>query len=400
FVYDYSDQRRVKTGGGETVLYVSDAFELRDTEATKWLTVGTERLLRVTTEAAATEVSFYLQDHLGTSAIVLDGEDSEPRVASTSLPYGATEAEVTSDPGFEAEYEFTGKERDEETGLDYFGARYYAARLGRWVSPDPVAIHCPESVLDTGMMPLSYAYVRDNPIRLVDPDGNNPVEDWRTRPVDVPVDAQPEYDDQGQVHHYAYQGDDGRLTIFRPDGTVLDSVLNEETVQLGDLIGVGGAGRAGLRAAGGRFVQNRTLAAVGRWVKRQVSNALRLVRRPARTAARGAPRLLSQFTGTTVDAVVASAGRLRPGGQIAEGARAIAKKLGHAQSGGYTSAFAGVRPTQANAEAIIRNTLQNPARTFYGDTTIDVYNAAGQGVRFDRATNAFKGFLEAGQATR
>jgi len=55
---------------------------------------------------------------------------------------------------------------------------------------------------------------------------------------------------------------------------------------------------------------------------------------------------------------------------------------------------------QANAEAIIRSTLQNPARTFYGDTVIDVYNAAGQGVRFDRTTNAFKGFLEAARATQ
>jgi hypothetical protein len=57
-----------------------------------------------------------------------------------------------------------------------------------------------------------------------------------------------------------------------------------------------------------------------------------------------------------------------------------------------------VKPTSANAEAIIRGTLENPARTFYGDKVIDVYNAAGQGVRFDRATNAFRGFLEGGLA--
>lgn len=91
------------------------------------------------------------------------------------------------------------------------------------------------------------------------------------------------------------------------------------------------------------------------------------------------PKRLPQFTKSTVDDVVASAGRLGPSGQIQEGARAIAKKLGHAQSGGYTSAFAGVKPTQANAEAIIRSTLQNPARTVHGDRVIDVYNAAGQG---------------------
>jgi len=98
--------------------------------------------------------------------------------------------------------------------------------------------------------------------------------------------------------------------------------------------------------------------------------------------------------------VVASSGRFSPGGRITEGARAIAKKLGHAQAGGYTSAFSAVKPTQANAEAIIRSTLETPARAFYGDNVVDVYNATGQGVRFDRATNAFRGFLEAGQATQ
>jgi len=66
----------------------------------------------------------------------------------------------------------------------------------------------------------------------------------------------------------------------------------------------------------------------------------------------------------------------------------------------YTSAFSGLSSTQENAEAVIRSTMQNPARTFYGDTVIDVYNAAGQGVRFDRTTNVFKGFLEAAKATQ
>lgn len=112
------------------------------------------------------------------------------------------------------------------------------------------------------------------------------------------------------------------------------------------------------------------------------------------------PKVLSQFTKSTIDDVAASAGRLCPGGQITEGVRAIAKKLGHAQAGGYPSAFAGVKATQGNAEAIIRSALENPARTFYGDKVIDVYNAAGQGVRFDRATNVFRGFLEGERATQ
>jgi RHS repeat-associated protein len=59
-------------------------------------------------------------------------------------------------------YRYTGKERDEETGLYYHGARYYAAWLGRWASPDP-------SGLVDG--PNIYEYAGCNPINIVDPTG-------------------------------------------------------------------------------------------------------------------------------------------------------------------------------------------------------------------------------------
>ena len=85
---------------------------------------------------------------------------------------------------------------------------------------------------------------------------------------------------------------------------------------------------------------------------------------------------LPQFTTTTVDDVVASAGRLRPSGQIAEGSSRHRQKT-HTASPVVTHQCLR-EATQANAEAIIRSTLQNPARTFYGDTVIDVYNAVGQ----------------------
>ncbi|MGH9344605.1 MAG: hypothetical protein ACRD19_12705, partial [Terriglobia bacterium] len=105
------------------------------------------------------------------------------------------------------------------------------------------------------------------------------------------------------------------------------------------------------------------------------------------------------FPDSTVDAVVESSARGR-NSQITEGARAIQKKLGHAQSGGDTSAFDGVEPTQENAEALIRDIMKNPQRVTAGKKTVDAYNAAGQGVRFDAQSKQFVGFLEAGKATR
>ena len=65
--------------------------------------------------------------------------------------------------------EFTGKERDPETGLDYFGARYYSSRVGRFTTTDPVYTW-QENILDPQRW-NRYAYGRNNPLRYVDPDG-------------------------------------------------------------------------------------------------------------------------------------------------------------------------------------------------------------------------------------
>jgi RHS repeat-associated protein len=63
----------------------------------------------------------------------------------------------------------TGKERDAETGLDYFGARYVSSAQGRFTSPD--APFADQHVEDPQSWNL-YAYVRNNPLRYVDPTGN------------------------------------------------------------------------------------------------------------------------------------------------------------------------------------------------------------------------------------
>lgn len=65
-------------------------------------------------------------------------------------------------------YKFTGKERDTESGLDYFGARYDASNLGRYMTPDPLMASGHASDPQTWNR---YTYALDNPLRFVDPDG-------------------------------------------------------------------------------------------------------------------------------------------------------------------------------------------------------------------------------------
>jgi len=64
--------------------------------------------------------------------------------------------------------EFTGKERDSESGLDYFGARYYGSALGRFTSADePLEDQHPDDPQSWNL----YAYVRNSPVRFTDADG-------------------------------------------------------------------------------------------------------------------------------------------------------------------------------------------------------------------------------------
>lgn len=64
---------------------------------------------------------------------------------------------------------FTGVERDAETGLDFFGARYFSGAQGRFTSPDPTFM-TRQRISDPQQWNL-YAYTHNNPLKYVDPDG-------------------------------------------------------------------------------------------------------------------------------------------------------------------------------------------------------------------------------------
>ena len=79
-------------------------------------------------------------------------------------------AEQSSLGYFQSPYKFNGKELDKETGLYYYGARYYDPRTSLWLSVDPLVEKYP------GLSP--YNYCLGNPVRYIDPDGRGPIDPW------------------------------------------------------------------------------------------------------------------------------------------------------------------------------------------------------------------------------
>ncbi|MBR3577790.1 MAG: RHS repeat-associated core domain-containing protein, partial [Bacteroidales bacterium] len=112
------------------------------------------------------ECYWYHPDHLGSASWVSD-KAGKGIQHLYYLPWGE-ELDNQRATDYASRYTFSGKERDEETGYGYFGARYYNSDLSIWLSVDPMADKYP------GVSP--YTYCANNPVRLVDPDGRT----WET----------------------------------------------------------------------------------------------------------------------------------------------------------------------------------------------------------------------------
>lgn len=145
------------------------------------------------TETGAGEVKWLVADHLGTPRIIIDQTGSRANVKRHDyLPFGeelfAGSGGRTAALGYTGDgvrQQFTSKERDVETGLDYFLARYYGSTQGRFLSPDPLNPMVSASSDTQGEALFlryiaepanwnKYTYVYNNPLRRIDPDGRFP----------------------------------------------------------------------------------------------------------------------------------------------------------------------------------------------------------------------------------
>lgn len=107
-------------------------------------------------------IRYQFGNHLGSSSLELD-EQAHIISYEEYAPYGSSSYQgVRIQTETAKRYRYTGKERDEESGLYYHGARYYTAWLGRWTSCDPSGL---------GDGPNIYVCVQNRPIVANDPNG-------------------------------------------------------------------------------------------------------------------------------------------------------------------------------------------------------------------------------------
>ena len=149
---------------------------------------GEERFAMVETRNAVDDgtpqelVRYQFSNHIGSASLELDGA---AKIISYEeyAPYGSTTFQAVRGQTETKRYRFTGKERDQETGLEYHGLRYYAPWLGRWTSCDPAGL------VDGANL---YAYAAGNPVDLVRYRGNEvPGQPQRSARAGLREEAEP-----------------------------------------------------------------------------------------------------------------------------------------------------------------------------------------------------------------
>ena len=185
YFYD-GDGRRVRKSNGKLYWYGMSSDALVETDNagasyTEFVFFGGKRIARRDNNAA---VFYYFADHLGSSRVLTNSSGTVVE-DSDFYPFGGERVVVNNDPN---PYKFTGKERDTESGLDYFIARYYSSAYGRFLSPDeftggPVDAYSSNDPLPPGPLPYAlitnpqslnkYSYAYNQPLKYIDPDGHD-----------------------------------------------------------------------------------------------------------------------------------------------------------------------------------------------------------------------------------
>jgi RHS repeat-associated protein len=188
YIYDADGQRVEKCTEGSTpgtcasgatgTLYWRGlgSDTLRETDLAgnlqnNYIFFGGERVARSDSAGAP---HYYFSDHLGSHGVVENATGTTCEQDIDYYPYGGVEEDYCSGSGVAQNYKFNGKERDAESGLDNFGARYDSSALGRFMTPDWAAkpVTVPYAKFGDPQTLNLYSYVENGPLNRIDPDGH------------------------------------------------------------------------------------------------------------------------------------------------------------------------------------------------------------------------------------
>jgi len=175
--YSFSGERLWKQIGADTWWYVKSESgvilgEYKNSQVTafdyvNYLGAGNEVVGYRKLESSLWKSYFYLKDHLGNNRVTFKDNNGTPLVVRSEdyYPFGATSRAWSTQTLAEMKFKYQGKERDTETGYDYFEARTYDPQLGRFLQVDP---HFEKFV---NLNP--FVSMGDSPLNLLDPDGRS-----------------------------------------------------------------------------------------------------------------------------------------------------------------------------------------------------------------------------------
>ena len=180
--YDHNGNRVRKTVGTTTTYYPSNLSEIRSSSTTKHIYGG--EVLIATIEGSGTTTSVYHNhlDHLESTRAVTDGDGYLTQVLDY-YPFGNARIEETYG-NTSQDIQYVGTRHDEETDLNYMGARYYGGDWGQFISQDPVSLALGDwktvqektgnklgFYLQNPQTHNSYSYTANNPLKNKDVNG-------------------------------------------------------------------------------------------------------------------------------------------------------------------------------------------------------------------------------------
>jgi RHS repeat-associated protein len=158
--FDYTGIRVKKSGSTGTTYFPFSGYEVQGSQVTKYIKLGNEI---IASKKGSTRF-FYHNDHLGGVNIISDINAGQAQLIEYDSWGKVSRSEIVTNP--EPTHRFTGQEFDSESGIHYYGGRYYDQNIGRFISPDPF-VQDPDDPQNLNR----YSYGLNNPQNYIDPSG-------------------------------------------------------------------------------------------------------------------------------------------------------------------------------------------------------------------------------------